>query len=818
MPQVSDLRHALRLLAKSPAFAVTAVVSLALGVGASAAIFSVTDALVVAPIMGIRNPAEVVDIGRSNEGRGFDNMAYPVFRYLREHSQTVAAMAAVEFGGGPMSLGENGSSERVLSDLVSGNYFDVLGTRPALGRFFRADEDQVPGERPVVVLSYDFWMRRFNGDPRVLERTLRLNNREFAVVGVAEPGFQGTTFVGTDLWVPMAMLAAARGLASAARLDEPRSVWHVAVGRLVPGITRAQALAELNTLAAAYKAQEPRANPRHAIAVSATSRIPPPVRLPFLGFIGFLFVLTGSLLAIACSNVAGMLLARATVRRREMATRLAVGASRGQLLAQLLTETLVLFLAAALVALPLTMAILTVLERSLPALPVIINLDLAVNWRVVAFAVGLALVTAAVFGLAPARHALGGELAALLHGANATADRKRFRLRNGLVVAQVALSLTLVVVAFLFLRTLRAASTLDPGFETANTLVASIDVSLGGYRGQPAAALAERYRDRLRAIDGVVSAASARMIPLQGSGFGLGPIRVPGVTGPASDGTWDADWDVVSPEYFQTIRMPLVEGRAFEPSDRDGAPPVAVVNQSFATRAWPGRSAVGQVIEQDLGREGTRRLEVVGVAHDAKYRYLSDEGGRLFVYVPMAQQPVTELVLYVRHAPARAIADDVRRAMAQVEPSVPLIMLQSFDDATAIGLLPQRLAAWIAGGVGTVGILLAALGVYGLMAFLVAQRTRELAIRIALGASRDDVRRMVLRQAARLGLVGGVAGLAMAALVGVLAERLLIGVAPVDPIATVATAALFAAVLIVASWAPARRAAATDPATALRAE
>ncbi len=816
MPFLSDVRQALRLLAASPVFALTAIASLAIGIGASAATFSLADALILAPPEGVRDPDSLIDIGRSNEGDGFDNMSYPMFVYLRDHTQTLAAMSAVEVAGGPLNLSADGGSERVFGKLVSGNYFDMLGARPAIGRFFTASEDRVPDANPVVVLGHDFWMRRFAGDPAVLDRPLRLNNREFAVVGVAADGFQGAAMIGTDLWMPMAMVAAARGKADSRLLEEPASVWHVAAGRLRPGVDRLEAHAELNTLAEAFKAQEPRADARHQIATSPLQRIPPPVRLPFKAFVGFLFALTATLVAIACSNVAGMLLVRATARRREMATRLAVGAGKGRLVAQLMTESLVLFMAAGLVSLPLAVWLVAAIEGLLPALPFPIAIDLAVNARVVAFALGASLLTSLVFGLAPARHAVSGNLASLLHGANSTADRGRLRLRNGLVVAQVALSLTLVVVALLFVRALSAAASIDPGFRTANVDIATLDVSLSGYSGQQAVQLSERFEERVRAIPGVVSVATSRMIALQGGGFGMGRFRVPGATGPLEDGTWDPDWNVISPDYFETIDMPLVAGRRFTTADRDGAPLVAIVNETFAARAWPGRPAVGQRIVHVSRGEPEREMEVVGVARAAKYRYISD-GPRLFVYVPLAQNPITNLELFVRHD-GRPVARDLRSAIAQVEPNVPIVMLQSYDAAAAIGLLPQRLAAWMAGGVGTVGAFLAALGLYGLMAFLVAQRTREIAIRMALGATDDDMRGMVLKHASRLGVIGALTGLAVAAGVGVLARSLLIGTSPMDPLAFGGTAVLFAVVLVAASWAPARRAARTNPAAALRIE
>jgi len=452
-------------------------------------------------------------------------------------------------------------------------------------------------------------------------------------------------------------------------------------------------------------------------------------------------------------------------------------------------------------------------------LPLTLNLDFGVNLRVMAFAFGLALITGIVFGLAPARHALSADLAPMLHGANATADRRRFGLRNTLVAAQVALSLMLVVTALLFLRSLDKAAETDPGFATKNIQIASVDVSLAGYREQQAVALASRFTERLQAISGIESVAHARMIPLQGSGFGLGSVRVPGVESAGrDDGRFDADWDIVSPGYFETISLRIVDGRAFRDSDRDGAPWVAIVNETFARRAWPGQSAVGRTFLQQAGDSEERSVEIVGVARDAKNRFISSAPAP-FIYVPMAQQPFSpRLEFYVRHVPGRQLGAEIRAAMTQVEPSVPVIMLQSFEDAAAIGLLPQKLAAWISGSVGAIGVFLAALGLYGLMAFLVTQRTREIAIRMALGASNHEVRAMVLRQAGTLAAIGGLIGLVLAGAIGTLAKSLLVGVPPIDPVAFGGTALLFAVVLAIAAWTPARRAAATDPATALRAE
>lgn len=818
MPDTLDLRNAVRLLGRRPLFTLTAVASLALGVAATSAVVSIADAL-LAPAAGVRDATRVVDVGRGNEGRGFDNMSHPAFRYLQSHATSFDGLAGVEFGGRPMSLTLDNGSERVFGTLVSSNFFEVLGTRVTLGRFFRADEDVVPGERPVIVITHRFWTHRLGADPAVLDRPLRLNNREFAVVGVAEPGFEGVTLAGTDLWLPMAMVAEARGRATAAELTDARGVMHMGVGRLKDGVSRAAAEAELNTLMAQFKAATPEANQRHTVSLLPTSRVPGPMRTPFLVFLSVLFALTGALLAIACSNVAGLLLVRAATRRREMATRLALGASRRRLLTQLLTETALLFLLAGVVAVPLTLAAVGLLNALLPAVPVALNLTIDINARVVAFALAVSLVTAVVFGLAPARHALGHDLAPLLHGAGATTDRRRTWLRHGFVVAQVALSLMLVATAGLFVRTLRAAAATDPGFTTSGIALANVNTALSGFRDAAGVALAERIQSRLAALPGITGVAAARMIPLQGSGFGLGRIRVPGGAGAAAtaDDTIDADWNVVTPEYFDLVGMRVVEGRGLRLADRDDTTRVAVVNETFARTAWPGRPAVGQRFLHQGRHDVEAPIEVVGVVADAKYRYIS-EAPEPFLFVALAQFPTGDLTFFARHLQGAAPESALRTAVAAEAPSVAVMFVQSFDDAVAIGLTPQRLAAWVAGSVGGIGVGLAGFGLYGLMAFLVTERTREIAIRIALGASAADARAMVFGTAVRLALAGAVIGSALAAGVGQLLRGLLVGVTPVDPIAFGTVGAAFSVVLALASWLPARRAAATDPSTALRAE
>ena len=537
-------------------------------------------------------------------------------------------------------------------------------------------------------------------------------------------------------------------------------------------------------------------------------------------FVGVLFVLTGGLLTIACSNVAGMLLARATARRREIATRLAIGASRGQLIAQLMTETLVLFVVAAVVAVPAAIWLSGVLQSFVPELPLPIAIEWSVGARAMLFAFGLALVAGLVFGLAPARHALRTNLSGALHGHASTATRERLRLRHTLVVAQVALSLTMVITAGLFVRTLIAAASISPGYRIAGVDAVTVDTTLAGVERDNGIALIDRVVESLRTVPGVDRVGHSRMVPLQGGGMGLGGVRIPGVGGDALDRLNDSDWDVVSPEFFRTLEVPVMEGRAFTAEDRAGRTLVAMVNETFARIAWPGQSAVGkQFWQTDGGNDPGRPLEVVGVVHDAKYRYIS-EAQAPYIYVPFAQQMQPQVTFYLAHDRPVDLGPAVRQAIARVDTGLPVILHQTLEEATSIGLLPQRISAWIAGSVGSIGIFLAALGLYGLTAFLVVQRTREIAIRMAMGATQGQVQTMVLRQAARLGVIGGLIGLAMAVGLGMVIQSLslLVNVRSADPVTFSSVVLLMITVLLMASLFPARRAARTDPATALRAE
>jgi predicted permease len=850
MSAANDLRYALRLLARSPIFTLTSVLSLSLGIAATAAIFCLGDALLLRPRVGVSNPESLVDVGRTTGGSGLDNFGYPLFERFRDQSTLLEGISATQWTPNVMALGDASSSERVFALLVSNNYFEVVGTRMAAGRFFLPEEDRTAGTHPVVVLSHDLWTRRFGGDMGLIGQTIRLNNLPYTVIGVAEPGFTGTTFIGTDMWLPMAMDAHVRAADTSLR-EVHRAVWMTSVGRLKPGVTAQQASQELDAIMKNYlREQNDSRIDTWGIAVAQSARVPAGIAGPVVGFVGVLAALTALVLLIACSNVAAMLLARALERRREVATRLAIGASRGRILGQLLFEGLTLALIAGAVSIPITATLVSLLSSWQPSLPVPIALELQINPRVMAFAFLLATTTSVLFGLLPALQATRFAVAPALHGHGSTSDRRRAWLRQGLVAAQVAMALLLLVSAGLFLRSLQEAATTDLGFTVANVDTLQINMRVGGYQSDAEGIRAiEGLTERFRAIPGATAVGASRMVPLFSGRLGLGGLRAPGYVGPDGTDRVQADWDTVTPGYFDALEVRIVQGRGFDDRDREGALPVAMINETMAARLWPSVNPIGRQLIQQVSPSEERTLQVVGITRPAKSASIT-ESAQNFIYVPLAQQFMSDVTFFVRHAsggsslasassgasaPSRRAGTpssgaglqpgrsgsrlaELRQAVIAFNPNLPVIHTQTLEQATTLALLPQRLAAWIASSVGTIGLLLAALGLYGITAFSVAQRAREIALRMALGATRTSVLSLVLRQAARLALVGTTIGMALAAGVTQLIEGLLVGVGGIDPLAFGAATILLMVVLLAATWLPARRAAGMDPMRALRAE
>jgi predicted permease len=824
---VSDLRFAWRQLRKSPAFAVTAVVSLAVGLAASTTVFSLADALLFRARPGIADADRLVDVGRTQHGGGFDTISYPNYADLRDQNDVFDGVAAYRVEPTPLSLDARGSVDRVYANVVSGNYFTVLGVKPARGRFFVPSEEFVVEPNPVAVISHRLWRQRFDADPAVVGKIVRLNNHPVTVVGVAPEGFAGTSVLVPDLWLPLSMQPTLSG-GDQGSFTNRRAVWLMVFARLRPALSIGQAQAGVTAFASRLVREYPEANKDKGLQLAPSHRLAGDFKTPVTMFMGVLALLAGLVMMIACSNVAGMLLTRATARRRELAVRLAIGAGRGRLVRQLLTETLLLFVMGGFGGLLLAAWTAQLVRSLLPALPVPVAVDLRLDGRVAAFGLGLSFMTGVLFGLLPAFRAARVELTPLIKG-HAGGLVHRLGVRSLFVIGQVAMALVLLVSASLFLRALQHAATIDPGFRTEGVDAVFLDLRMGGYTPASSRPFVDQLLDRLRTQPGVARVCVAGVVPMGGDGLSFGGVRLPGHQDPDQPFGLDADWNVVTTDYFQTLEIPLVSGRTFLPNEGTPSSSVAVINQTMANRLWPGQDALGRSFEV-MGPGGVdRTLQVVGVARDSKYRWIGDSA-RLFVYVPFGQENYDRQALLIRRggagradgrtagANAPSTVPAARRAIAQLNASLPIIEATTLEEYAGLGLLPQRLAGWVAGSLGLVGLLLAALGIYGVTAYNAAQRTREIGIRMALGAERGWITRLMLWQGFRLAVAGAVLGLAGAGAAGHLLGSLLLGVGPLDPLAYVATSSVFIAATLAASWLPARRASSKDPVEALRME
>ena len=810
-----DVRYAIRALHRSPLFAIVAVLSIAVGVGATTAIVTLANALLLRPPPGVGHPERVVTVGSTRDGRGFDNFSYPNFVDYRAAAGSLSGLAALRVDPQAVSLAGPGGGEPIQMGAASGNFFSVLEARPALGLCFTMEDDRAPGASPVVVLSHGFWSRRFQADSSIVGKSVVLNGTPFTILGVAAERFQCPFVLAPDVWVPLTA-SSLLGL-PADIFQSRRSVWIMGIGRLAPNVGIGQAQAELSGIAARLAAQYPDENKGHeGLAVAQASLFPGDVRPMVAAFLGLLLAIAGLVLVIASTNVAGMLLARASVRRREIAVRLALGASRGQLVMQLVVESLLVFAAAGAAGLLLAKWMVAALMALVPRLPVPLHVDPQLDWRVLIFALVVSLVTGLVAGVVPALQTTRPDLVpALKSDTGGTATRQRLRLRSGLLVAQIAFSMLLLVVGGLFARTLTRARSIDPGFDARGVYIASLDLGLANLDETSGRRVGATLLERARAIPGVRSAALSTMLPLDGGGLGLGPIKVAGREPPGGqDGGWREDWNVVTPGYFATMGIPLVRGRDFAESDRAGAGDVAILNETFAAALFPGQNAVGRTLTTD-----DRLVTVIGVAHNAKYRSLG-EPRRNFIYVPFAQRYMGRTSLLVKTTPGAetSVASPIRRLVQEVDARLPVLREQTMEEQTATSLFPQRVALYVSGGLGTVALLLALLGIYGVTAFSVSQRTREIGVRVALGAQRSHVVGLVLRQGVVLAVVGVVVGSLAAVGATRLIASLLYGVPPTDVVAFGGAAIALGLAAVVASWVPARRAAKVDPIVALRNE
>jgi predicted permease len=813
-PWLHDIRFALRLLRRSPLFTTTAVLSLAIGIGANTTIFSVASAMLLRPMPGLAEADRLVDVGRSSRGATFDTVSYPNYVDIRDRVTQLTGVYAHQIEPSPMSLGGGGEAERVYGTLVSGNYFQTLGTAPAAGRLLRPDDDSRSGAHAVTVLSHDLWIRRFGSDPAIVGSAVAINGHPFTVVGVAAPGFQGTTLLKGDLWVPLAALPLAQPDRQATLFDARRATWLFMGARLAAGASLAHANAELDAISAALQQEHPRTNERMAFRAAPIAVVPGMTGM-MAGFIGLLMGIVTLLLLIACVNLAGMMLARGAARSREIAVRLAIGAEPGRIARQLLTETAVLFVLGGIAGLVLSRWLTGLLLSLLPQLPVPLSIDITIDWRVVTFTVTLSLVAAVLCGLAPAIQARRTSLVPALKSDTPGGPRARLRLRSVFVVGQVTMSLVLVIAAGLFVRALNRAATMPTGFDQSNMDVVALDLSLGRLDAGTGRAFARQLVERTKALPGVVSATIAVDLPLDGGRMGFGTVRIPNAPSALADGGFPADWNIVEPGFFRTLGVRLVRGRDFDERDSPAGTPVVIVNEAFARAAWPGQDAIGRRFETDT-TEGIRQVTVVGVADDARFMSVAEPAAP-YVYAPLSQVYNGRINLLVKTAGPSAIPA-VRTLVRSLNSNLPVTEAMPLSEITALNTIPQRIAGAIAGTLGIVGMLLAAMGIYGVTAYAVSRRTREIGIRMALGAGSREVMALVLRQSAALTAIGVALGLVLAAAGAQVIQSLLYGISGADPVTFGGACAVFAAIALVATWVPARRALAVDPVVALRNE
>ncbi len=817
---LQDLRYGTRMLLKQPGFTLIAIITLSLGIGANTAIFSLVNAILLRPLP-VADPAQIVAVSPvRRESAGMTFFSYPNYKDFRDRNEVLSGLAAYRFA--PMSLsgvtGSGGANDRVWGYLVSGNYFDVLGVKAVVGRAFSSEEDHAPGAHPVIVLSYGCFRRRFGADPSIVGRTILLSGRPFTVIGIAPEGFAGTElFFTPEIWAPSMMES---WIDPGANSLEQRGwgQWFT-VGRLKSGVTAARAQASLNLLAAELAREYPETNERMAVRLTPPGLALPEARAPMLSFAGVLMAAVGLVLLIACANLAGLLLARAMERRKEIAVRLALGAGRLRLVRQLLTESLLLVAAGGGLGFLLAFWILDLVMALKPPLDFAITIDLTPDSRVLGFTLLISLLAGALFGLIPALRATNTDLVPSLKSKASIAGHRHSRLRNGLIVAQVAFSFVLLIAAGLIVRGLQRVQTLGPGFETEHAVIMSVNLTLQGYNEASGQEFYRQLIERVKSLPGVRSATVTSFLPLSLHYLGVRvypegqePARAPSVSEAMLGSVWL--------DYFRTMGIPLVAGRDFTTQDKKDAPPVAIINETFARRLWPGNSAVGK----RFGFRETKGplIEVVGVVKDGKYFSLSEEP-RLFVYRPMEQHYIgaaaNDGTLIVRTAAdPNAIIGAVRNEVQKLDTNLPVFGVKTLNEHMRLSLFLLRAGAAILGSFGLLALALAAVGIYGVMAYTVSRRTREIGVRMALGAQVADILKLILKEGLILTLIGLALGLAGAIFLTRLMSNFLFGISSTDPLTFVALALVLMAVVLLACWIPARRATKVDPMVALRCE
>lgn len=816
---MNDLKLAVRQLRRSPGFAAVAVLTLALGIGANTAIYSMVNALFFQRLP-VSRPAELVVVMQKTPFLPIPmGWPYADFKDLRERNDAFTDLIA--YLPTAVHLGVEGqSAERIWIELVSPNYFSMLGISAPQGRVFRPGEGEAPEADPLFVLTHDFWQRRFGGDTSIVGKTIHLNGKPFTAIGVTPPGFRSTEWaIAIDGFVP-ATMAASVVPDGEAFLTSRRADAFRLMGRLRPGVDAVQARSAVEVAFRRIADEHPREkeNKRPLVIPEGRAR-PDPALSEVVPLLAVLFGgLVGLVLLIACANVANLMLARGAMRERELAIRHSLGAGRGRLIRQLVTESVVLALLAGVAALAVAHGMGALLSGFGEGGPIPVRSDHRWDWTVPAFTLGIALVAGVLTGLWPAWRATRPDVVgSLKEGSSTLAGPMRHRLGSLLVSSQVAMGLVLLACAGLFLRSLERADNLDLGFRPEHRLLASVDLALQGYSEERTREFRRGLLERVEAMPGVRSAALSTALPMYHQVDFIG-VGIEGGVPQAPDGSLPVNFAAVSPGYFRTAGTALARGRAIDATDTAEAPPVAVINEALARRLWPGEDPLGKRLQ--LGGNGPW-AEVVGLTGTGRYFMLAEEP-RPYLYLPLSQRHAGQLHLYLDTMVSPAtLAPAVRDAIAQIDPHLPvanLLSMQDHLDRSAMAFMPLRMGALLTGAQGLLGLFLGTMGLYAVVAYVVRGRTREIGVRVALGADRGDIFRMVVRDGMRSVAVGAGIGLVLALGAGFGLSRVLFGLASFEPAVLVAVIVLLGLAAFLACWMPARRATRVDPVVALRTE
>ena len=811
---MQDLRYAARAFTRSPGFTAVVVFSIAVGIAANTTIFSVVNAVLFRELP-VERPHELVNVYATERGAGSFLLSYPEYLDIRDRVEVFSEVAA--HGMITFSLTIDGAQESATGEVVSNNYFSVLEVQPAIGRAFLSGQSASSDASPTVVLSHQYWRRRFAADPGIIGTTIYVNGQASVVVGVGPRGFTGTfTGVGLDLWVPMRMYDAVMPPSDTLMARDRKRL--DVTGRLNPGSSLEQAQAGIALVAQQMEQDFPEMYRDKGLIGAPARGVRPGVQRLLTGFLTALMVIVSLVLLVSCINVAGLLLVRGSARRREIAVRRALGASRWRVMRQLLTESIVLGLIGGAVGLVLTLGATQVFAAyTLANVAVPIQFDLRPDVTVLVFTAVVSVAASVLFGLVPALNGSRTELVSTIKSAAGSGDYRRSRMRGALVVIQIAVSLVLLIGAGLLVRSMRAANRIDPGFSTDGLVIASVELDRLRYDEARGRTLLAELLEQARRTPGVESATLARFIPLS-SGSDQRNILIQRAGAP-DDRRPRVYYNVVGRDYFRTMRIPVLRGRDFAPNDRMGSPSVVVINQAMAEQFWPEENPIGRNFQMGPSDGASPPLfEIVGIVRDIKYRSTT-EPPRPYMYLPFAQEYRGMMTLHLRATgDEQLVLRSILEAARISEPNLPTDNVGPITSTMGSRITGQRLIGGVLAVAGGIALLLAAIGLYAVVAYAASQRTREFGVRVALGARGGDVARFVLWQGLRLCGAGLVVGLVVTYGATRIISNMLFGVSATDPLTYAGVVVIITGVALTASYVPARRATRTDPVAALRAE